>query len=105
MTLAAKRVTTTVPIVMAGSTDPVEAGIVASLARPGGNVTGFTQFEYSLRVRPRASSRITKFSQHETDGREFQEGESVAVEIFPVLGKAAATVEPRNRAFDDPTLG
>jgi ABC transporter substrate binding protein len=42
MTLAAKRVTTTVPIVMAGSTDPVEAGIVASLARPGGNVTGLT---------------------------------------------------------------
>jgi putative tryptophan/tyrosine transport system substrate-binding protein len=42
MTLAAKRVTTTVPIVMAGSTDPVEAGIVASLARPGGNVTGQT---------------------------------------------------------------
>jgi putative ABC transport system substrate-binding protein len=42
MTLVAKRVTTAVPIVMAVSDDPVEAGIVASLARPGGNITGFT---------------------------------------------------------------
>jgi len=37
-----RRVTTTVPIVMAASSAPVEAGLVASLARPGGNVTGLT---------------------------------------------------------------
>jgi putative ABC transport system substrate-binding protein len=42
MAREAKRVTTAVPIVMAGSIDPVRAGIVASLARPGGNVTGLT---------------------------------------------------------------
>ena len=40
--VAAKRATTAIPIVMPISSDPVRAGLVASLARPGGNVTGFS---------------------------------------------------------------
>ena len=40
--------TRTVPIVFAVVTDPVGAGFVDSLARPGGNVTGFMNFEYSF---------------------------------------------------------
>jgi putative ABC transport system substrate-binding protein len=40
LTLAAAKVTKTVPIVMIGATDVVDNGLVASLARPGGNVTG-----------------------------------------------------------------
>src|SRR5207244_10733953 len=39
---AAKQVTTTIPIVMAQVNDPVGAGLVASLARPGGNLTGLS---------------------------------------------------------------
>lgn len=39
---ALKRVTSTVPIIMAPAIDPVESGLVESLARPGGNITGFT---------------------------------------------------------------
>ena len=40
--------TQTVPIVFANVADPVGAGFVDSLSRPGGNATGFMQFEYSL---------------------------------------------------------
>jgi len=40
--------THTVPIVFVNVADPVGAGFVESMARPGGNVTGFVQFEYSL---------------------------------------------------------
>jgi putative ABC transport system substrate-binding protein len=46
--LAAKRVTGTIPVVMAASGDPVGAGIVASLARPGVNVTGLSAFVVGL---------------------------------------------------------
>jgi putative ABC transport system substrate-binding protein len=42
------QVTRTVPIVFPTASDPVGAGLVDSLARPGGNVTGFMSFEYSL---------------------------------------------------------
>jgi putative tryptophan/tyrosine transport system substrate-binding protein len=45
---ALQRVTRSVPIVFANVVDPVGAGFVASLARPGGNTTGFSAFEYSL---------------------------------------------------------
>ena len=45
---ALQRTTRTVPIVFANVSDPVASGFVQSLARPGGNATGFMQFEFGL---------------------------------------------------------
>jgi putative ABC transport system substrate-binding protein len=46
--LAAQKATRTIPIVMGGGGDPVAAGLVASLARPGGNITGVTTISVDL---------------------------------------------------------
>jgi putative ABC transport system substrate-binding protein len=63
--LAAKRATATIPIVMINVTDPVATGLVASLARPGGNVTGVTDFgvemmEKSLELIRAAIPKVTR---------------------------------------------
>jgi putative tryptophan/tyrosine transport system substrate-binding protein len=47
-TLAAQQATTTIPIVMAAGIDPVATGFAASLARPGGNITGLSSMAYEL---------------------------------------------------------
>jgi putative ABC transport system substrate-binding protein len=46
--LALKKATSTIPIVMTTSTDPVGTGLIASFARPGGNVTGLTNIGAEL---------------------------------------------------------
>lgn len=50
-TFAAKRVTGSIPIVMVNTPDPVQLGLVASLGRPGGNITGTTTLSADLSVK------------------------------------------------------
>ena len=50
-TMVAKSATTTIPIVMAAAADPVGAGLVTSLARPGGNVTGLSALAVELNTK------------------------------------------------------
>src|SRR5262249_2813090 len=45
---ALKRATSTIPVVMAAVADPVETGLVTSMSRPGGNITGFSSFASEL---------------------------------------------------------
>ena len=47
-TKAVQQATTTVPIVFVGVSDPVSTGIVASLAKPGANTTGFANYEFAI---------------------------------------------------------
>jgi putative tryptophan/tyrosine transport system substrate-binding protein len=47
-TTALQQATRSVPVVFVNQTDPVGAGFIESLARPGGNMTGFTNFEFGL---------------------------------------------------------
>jgi len=87
-TSAAKRATETVPIVFSYSGDPMEAGFVKSLARPGGNMTGITwlafelvgkRLEFLKEAAPRASRlAILSNPAHPGEQRELRETERTA---------------------------
>jgi putative ABC transport system substrate-binding protein len=58
-----QKATQTIPIVFTATVDPLALGFVASLSRPGGNTTGFINFEYSLWANGwRRSSRLRRTS-------------------------------------------
>ena len=111
-TRAAKEGTSTIPIVMAQDNDPLGAGFVASLARPGGNVTGLAnltaelsgkQVELLKEILPKLS-RLAVFSDRTEPGnpRSLQETEVAAkgfgVQLFYMDVQAAKDIEPAFRA-------
>jgi putative ABC transport system substrate-binding protein len=56
-TLAARRATTRVPIVVASIGDPIATGVIASVARPGGNITGLSWFGPQLEAKRSSCSK------------------------------------------------
>ena len=61
---AVKRITSTIPIVMALVADPVGSGLVANLAHPGGNVTGLSLMSTDLSAKDRKSTRLNSSHRH-----------------------------------------
>ena len=64
-----------------------------------------TRIVEALRVCPKSLGGIAEFSKHEADGSELEESDGAAIEILPILGQSAATVQPSECTFDDPTPG
>jgi putative tryptophan/tyrosine transport system substrate-binding protein len=98
LALATKNATSTIPIVITGVGDPVAAGLVASLARPGGNVTGFSLLSVELTPKrlelvselvPRAGviALLANANNPQTDGviRDVQEAARATGVRLPVL--------------------
>ena len=103
-----QQATRTVPIVFVQVLDPVGAGVVANLARPGGNITGFSSFEYPMsskwlellkEVAPKtAKAVVLTHSAFASGPAQLQVVRSVApslgLEVEPIDVQDAAAIEP-----------
>ena len=101
------------PIVFAGLIDPVGAGLVASLARPGGNTTGFAGFEYGLSAKwlellKEAVPRLSRVAVLRDSLTPVGIGQlaaiqgvapSFGVELSPLVVRDAGEIEPAVAAF------
>jgi putative tryptophan/tyrosine transport system substrate-binding protein len=110
---ALQQVTRAVPIVFAGLIDPVGAGLVASLARPGGNTTGFAGFEYGLSAKwlellKQVAPRLTRVAVLRDSLTPVGIGQlaaiqgvasSFGVEVSPLVVRDVGEIEPAIAAF------
>jgi putative tryptophan/tyrosine transport system substrate-binding protein len=108
-----QQATRSVPIVFAGLFDPVGAGLVTSLARPGGNTTGFASFEYSLSIKwlellKQVAPRVTRVAVLRDSLTPVGIGQlaaiqgvapSFGVELTPIVVRDAGEIEPAVAAF------
>jgi putative ABC transport system substrate-binding protein len=96
--------TRTVPIVFAGIADPVSAGYVESLARPGGNATGFTVYEYSisgkwLELLKQVAPQVTRVAVLRESGIAAGPGMMGAIQaLAPSLGLEVRPIDVRDPA-------
>ena len=110
---ALQQATRAVPIVFAGVIDPVGAGLVASLARPGGNTTGFAGFEYGLSAKwlellKQVAPRLTRVAVLRDSLTPVGIGQlaaiqgvasSFGVELSPLVVRDVGEIEPAVAAF------
>ena len=117
--VALQQATNTVPVVFANVTDPVGAGFVRSLSRPGGNVTGFTTFEFTTSAKwlellkeigpditrvvvirdPTLASAVAQFAVIQSAAQTF------GLEVSPVDARDPAEIERAVTSFLQPATG
>ena len=111
--VAQRQATRTIPIVFVLVSDPVAAGFVDSLARPGGNITGFTPFEYStsakwLELLKEIAPGVTRVAVNEEPNNPGAVGQVAAirsaapafgVEVIAFDGRDAGEIERAMTAF------
>jgi ABC-type uncharacterized transport system substrate-binding protein len=111
--VALQQATRTIPIVFSGLIDPVGAGLVASLARPGGNTTGFAGFEYGMSIKwlellKQIAPRMTRVAVLRDSVTTVGIGQlaaiqgaapSFGVELSPLVVRNANEIEPVIAAF------
>jgi ABC-type uncharacterized transport system substrate-binding protein len=112
--LAAQQATRTVPIIFLGSADPAADGLVQSLARPGGNLTGFTVLEPSVgakllellkEIAPRITRVAVMTNPDSPSGRRLHNAAAAAAQGFAVSVVAAPVREPTEIEAAMTTLG
>jgi len=110
--LAAKPATTTIPIVMAAAADPVATGLVGSLARPGGNVTGLSaatselaakNLELIRQILPSAKRVAVLVNAADTFAKSFLEQNRLAAQTLGIELRTfmVRSGEPLDAAFDE----
>jgi putative ABC transport system substrate-binding protein len=100
--MALQQVASTVPIVFVGVSDPVGAAFVDSMARPGGRITGFTQFEYGISAKwleflKEIAPRVTRVAVLRNPAIAAGSGQLGALQaVAPLLGVELRPVDVRN---------
>jgi len=116
---AMQQASRSVPIVFAAVADPVGGGFVDSLARPGGNVTGFLLFEYSLsgkwlellkQIAPRVTrAAVLRNAANPAGNAQFGAIQAVApslgIEVSPINMRTPARSNGRSRPLPAPRMG
>jgi putative ABC transport system substrate-binding protein len=105
--VALKQASRTVPIVFVGIIDPVGSGLIATMARPGGNASGFTIFEYAISAKwlellKEIAPRVTRAAVLRDATIASGIGQFAAIQTVAPIGMELSTIELRDtREIED----